>query len=291
MHSVWRRDTVLTGGVWDTFLAVPLLLDRPRAQVAMLGNAGGTVARAFGEFWPDVEIDGVEIDPAVTDVGYRFFGLGDNPRLDRPRRGRAAVPAPHRRALRPRLRRRVPPAVRAVLPRDAGVLPARARAARARRARRAQRRDGAGRPAAGRRLAGTLAHVFPEVRIWPVLRFNHIVIGFDVRAPRRARRAATRPASSRPLRELLLAPAASRSSGGRPVDGRPRAGRVGDRPDDRRVRGARRRPRRGALPDRAVIELLRGDGPLIRIGHRGAAALAPENTLPRSSARSRAAWT
>ncbi|HUH16230.1 MAG TPA: glycerophosphodiester phosphodiesterase family protein, partial [Gaiellaceae bacterium] len=28
------------------------------------------------------------------------------------------------------------------------------------------------------------------------------------------------------------------------------------------------------------MRLLRGDGPLIRVGHRGAAALAPENTLP-----------
>src|SRR5215213_10311396 len=28
-----------------------------------------------------------------------------------------------------------------------------------------------------------------------------------------------------------------------------------------------------------ALELLRGDGPVLRIGHRGAAALAPENTL------------
>ena len=28
-----------------------------------------------------------------------------------------------------------------------------------------------------------------------------------------------------------------------------------------------------------MIELLRGDGPLLRIGHRGAAAIEPENTL------------
>ena len=27
------------------------------------------------------------------------------------------------------------------------------------------------------------------------------------------------------------------------------------------------------------MRLLRGDGPLLRVGHRGAAALAPENTL------------
>ena len=81
VHSVWRDDTVLTGGVWDTFLAVPLLLGQEPARAAILGNAGGTVARAFGTFYPGVEVDGVEIDPVVTDVAYRFFGLAENPRL------------------------------------------------------------------------------------------------------------------------------------------------------------------------------------------------------------------
>jgi hypothetical protein len=39
------------------------------------------VARAYGVFYPGARIDGVEIDPAVTAAGRRFFGLGDNPRL------------------------------------------------------------------------------------------------------------------------------------------------------------------------------------------------------------------
>jgi spermidine synthase len=81
VHSVWRRDHVLTGGVWDTFLAVPSLLGAEPRRVAVLGNAGGTIARAFARFYPRTEIDGVEIDPTVSDVGFRFFGMGDNPRL------------------------------------------------------------------------------------------------------------------------------------------------------------------------------------------------------------------
>ena len=81
VHSVWRENDVLTGGVWDTFLAVPALLGHEPRRVAVLGNAGGTVARAFGRFYPPTEIDGVEIDPAVSDVGFRFFGMGDNRRL------------------------------------------------------------------------------------------------------------------------------------------------------------------------------------------------------------------
>ena len=81
MHSVWWPDSVLTGGVWDAFLALPPLLDRPLERVAILGNAGGTTARAFGVYYPDAEIDGVELDPAVSRVGRRYFGMDDNPRL------------------------------------------------------------------------------------------------------------------------------------------------------------------------------------------------------------------
>lgn len=81
-HSVWREETVLTGGVWDMFLVVPPLLDKPPETMLVIGNSGGTVARAFGELYPDVKIDGVEIDPKVTEVGERFLGLGDNPNLE-----------------------------------------------------------------------------------------------------------------------------------------------------------------------------------------------------------------
>jgi spermidine synthase len=81
VHSVWRPSDVLTGGVWDTFLALPPLLGRPLEHVAILGNAGGTTARAMGVYYPRADIDGVELDPAVTDVGRRYLGLDDNPRL------------------------------------------------------------------------------------------------------------------------------------------------------------------------------------------------------------------
>jgi spermidine synthase len=81
VHSVWRPHAVLTGGEWDMFLTVPPLLGRPVERVAILGNAAGTTARAYGVFYPRAEIDGVELDPDVSEVGRRYFGLGDNPRL------------------------------------------------------------------------------------------------------------------------------------------------------------------------------------------------------------------
>ena len=81
VHSLWRRDSVLTGGVWDTFLLLPPLVGRPVERMLVIGNAGGTIARAYGELYPDVRIDGVEIDPEVSDAGRRYLGLEDNERL------------------------------------------------------------------------------------------------------------------------------------------------------------------------------------------------------------------
>jgi spermidine synthase len=80
-HSQWRRDAVLTGGYWDLFSVLPTLLDHSAARMLVIGNAGGTIARTYGRFYPQVEIDGVEIDPKVNDVARRYFGAGDNPRL------------------------------------------------------------------------------------------------------------------------------------------------------------------------------------------------------------------
>ena len=80
-HSVWHEGSVLTGGAWDMFLLVPPLVGRPVERVLVIGNAGGTVARAYGELYPDIRVDGVEIDPAVSEAGSRLMGLHDNPNL------------------------------------------------------------------------------------------------------------------------------------------------------------------------------------------------------------------
>ncbi len=81
VHSEWYPHSVLTGGEWDMFLVVPPLLGRPAENMLIIGNAGGTTARAYGKLYPDVRIDGVEIDPKVTETGRRYLGLGDNPKL------------------------------------------------------------------------------------------------------------------------------------------------------------------------------------------------------------------
>jgi Spermine/spermidine synthase domain len=204
VHSVWRKDTVLTGGVWDAFLALPPLLDRPLRNVAILGNAGGTTARALGRFYPDAHVDGVELDPAVSRAGREYFGMEDNPNLTvydadaRPflrrtdqRYDLIIVDAYHqpyvpfylatREFFRLARERLAPGGIVALnvasVPGDDSLL------------------DG---------IAGTLTHEFDSVAVWPALRFNKILLAFDSARPLdSASYVASGPAELRPLREVL----------------------------------------------------------------------------------------
>jgi spermidine synthase len=76
VHSVWRPGSWLTGDYWDGFLVLPQAARRqaPR-RIAILGNAAGTTARAYGHFLPRTAIDAVEIDGRLTEIGRRFFDL------------------------------------------------------------------------------------------------------------------------------------------------------------------------------------------------------------------------
>jgi predicted membrane-bound spermidine synthase len=75
-HSVWNRDTVLTGNYWDGYLATPQsVLGRAPRSMAILGNGAGTAMRAYERYYPGTEIDGVEIDGELTELGEKWFGL------------------------------------------------------------------------------------------------------------------------------------------------------------------------------------------------------------------------
>jgi spermidine synthase len=218
VHSVWRPDSVLTGGIWDTFLAVPPLLGRPLERVAILGNAAGTTARALGVYYPRAEVDGVELDPAVSSVGRRYFGMEDNPRLTvhdtdaRPflrstdrRYDLIVVDAYHQpyvpfylatREFFRLVRERLAPG--GIVALNVAAVPDDKRLVRA--------------------IGATLAAEFPQVLEWPVLRFNTIVLGLtDTLEPNELRgRLRAGSANLAPLRGLLARDARPLQSTERP---------------------------------------------------------------------------
>ena len=76
VHSDYRPWSYLTGGYWDDFLVLPLAGPRgvPR-RIAILGDAAGTVARAYGHYFPRARVDAVELDGELTSIGRRYFDL------------------------------------------------------------------------------------------------------------------------------------------------------------------------------------------------------------------------
>jgi spermidine synthase len=77
IHSLYRPWSYLTGGYWDDFLVLPFAGARaaPPSRVAILGDAAGTVARAYGHYFPHTRVDAVEIDGELSSIGKRYFGL------------------------------------------------------------------------------------------------------------------------------------------------------------------------------------------------------------------------
>jgi spermidine synthase len=81
VHSLYRPGFYLTGDYWDGHLVLHAAAGRrPPRRIAILGNAGGTVARAFGHFFPRTAVDAVEIDAELTELGRRYLDLR-NPRM------------------------------------------------------------------------------------------------------------------------------------------------------------------------------------------------------------------
>ncbi len=83
IQSVFRVDSVLTDFYYDYFNLLPYLFSpQQKVKVLIVGLAGGTISRSLLYFFPrQVEIDGVEIDKKVINIGRKFFALSD-PRLN-----------------------------------------------------------------------------------------------------------------------------------------------------------------------------------------------------------------
>ena len=176
-QSVYRSDTALTGGEWDMPLVVPPLMATAPHRILVIGNAGGTTARALAAVYPGASIDGVELDPVVTELARAYMGMNEIPGLhvytadgraflrDTSQRYDLIVVDAYRQTYIPfqlatqeffaSLRDHLAPGGAVAL--------------------NVERVPGDDRLVSA--VSGTLAAVFPQAWVWPALRFNELVVG------------------------------------------------------------------------------------------------------------------
>jgi spermidine synthase len=81
IHSVYLPgDEILTGGPWDYYLIAPYFNAAPHlpsavSSLLVIGLAAGTTSRQYTEVYGPLPIDGVEIDPAIIQVGRDYFAM------------------------------------------------------------------------------------------------------------------------------------------------------------------------------------------------------------------------
>jgi spermidine synthase len=80
IHSQWHPDVISYGRTWDFFLVGPYFNAPPYTpgdveSLAIVGLAGGTIARQYIAVYDDIPIDGIEIDPAIVEAGEGYFGM------------------------------------------------------------------------------------------------------------------------------------------------------------------------------------------------------------------------
>jgi spermidine synthase len=82
VHSIYNPNQILTGGPWDQYMITPFfnagITEKDVKSMMMIGLGAGTVpkqlTKAYGE---QVKIDGVEIDPAIIEMGKKYFDMNE----------------------------------------------------------------------------------------------------------------------------------------------------------------------------------------------------------------------
>lgn len=84
IHSIYYPEAAatnqpLTRGPWDYFVLAPYFTPGARTtslhDVCFIGLAAGTGAGRMTQSFPNLQIDGVEIDPKIVEVGQKYFAM------------------------------------------------------------------------------------------------------------------------------------------------------------------------------------------------------------------------
>ena len=77
-HSQYNPNRMLTGNVWD-LLSLPSFFLPPEQlrHALVLGVGGGAVIRQLRQWYPEIRITGIELNPMHLYIARRFFDLED----------------------------------------------------------------------------------------------------------------------------------------------------------------------------------------------------------------------
>jgi predicted membrane-bound spermidine synthase len=79
VHSIYNPESELVEGEYYDYMNIaPIISDGE--DILILGMGAGTSARQFLRYF-NVQVDAVEIDPLVIDVGKKYFGINEDERF------------------------------------------------------------------------------------------------------------------------------------------------------------------------------------------------------------------
>jgi spermidine synthase len=78
---MWRSDPHGPGLEYTDSVHITPLMRPGTRRILILGLGGGTLVKQFARFYPDAEVDAVEVDPMVAQVAERFFDVRTSPKV------------------------------------------------------------------------------------------------------------------------------------------------------------------------------------------------------------------
>lgn len=79
--AMYLDDQVELASNYTKFYKLAAHFNPDMQKVLMIGGGGYSFPKYALENYPDVKMDVIEIDPRVTEIARKFFGLGEDPRL------------------------------------------------------------------------------------------------------------------------------------------------------------------------------------------------------------------